>query len=241
MRAPAASRRGTSVALAADAMHALRPWLHRIAFAAVLALAAGPAPARTLDVNGWAPGDDVDVVGVGAVPTAEIGASLDGVRGYSYGLELGQPLDSGATSGWDVQAPSSDSLLRAGWLVDTFRAETLSFERESAIAALQLAVWEVMAEPPGAYSLFDGRFSVQDGDANDAAVNLAGAFLGALADAPLDDYVPRSVRVSSPTQQDQLFSSYSGYALPIPEPGAVGLVCAGLLLAAFAVRRTASA
>ena len=215
-------------------------WLHRIAFTA-LAVATGAASARTLDVNGWAPGENVEIAGFGNAPTAELGASLDGVRGFSYGLELGQSLGVGESTGWDVQLPSSDSLVRAGWLVDTFHAELLSFgPRESAIAALQLAIWEAVSEPPGAYSLFDGHFAVQDAAAPEAAVNLASAFLGALADAPLDGYVTKSVRVSSPTQPDQLFTGYSGYALPIPEPGAIALVCAGLVLATFAVRRSVS-
>src|SRR5262249_52596226 len=244
------SRRGTSVAQAPDAMPPPQPWLHRIAFVALVA-AAGVARARTLDIDGWAPGESVEITGFGNVPTAEPGASLDGVRGFSYGLERGQGIGMGESSGWDVQAPSSDSLLRAGWLVDTFHPELLSFvqsgdeftpavTRESAITALQLAIWEVVAEPSGAYSLFDGHFALPDAGASDGALDLASAFLGALADAPLDGYVPKSVGVSSPTLQDQLFTSYTGYVLPIPEPGAIGLVCAGLLLAAFAVRRSAS-
>ena len=67
-------------------------------------------------------------------------------------------------------------------------------------------------------------------------VDLAYAYLGALANASLDRFTTKSVWVSHQTKRDQLFS---GYAQPVSEPVTFVLSAVGLALAAGSFRRSA--
>jgi hypothetical protein len=231
-----------AVASSGDPMQTLRPHLHRIALL-VVALAAGAASGSTLDVNGVAYGESVTVAGRGSLATAEIGATLDGFRGFSYSVDLAQSVEPGASPEWTILPLDSDALIRAAWLVGTFHPEiqtlgwasdgAVGVTREAAIAALQVAIWEVMSDASGNYSLASGEFAVETGGASNDVVDLAYAYLGALANASLDRFTTKSVWVYHPTKQDQLFS---GYVAQVPEPGSAELCGLGLALVALGIR-----
>jgi hypothetical protein len=225
-------------------MKTLRPHLHRIALL-VLALAARAANGSTLDINGWAPGEFVTIAGYGSVATAELGATLEGFRGFSYGIDFARSIGLGASPDWTILAPDSDALIRVAWLIDTFHPETenlayasdgaVGITRETAIAALQVAVWEVVSDSLGGYSLSSGEFALEAGGASSGVVELANGYLGALGNASLDRFTTNDVWVHHGTKQDQFFS---GYVLPLPEPGTVEMF--GLLPAVWAIRKSKS-
>lgn len=228
-------------------MKTLRTRLHRIAlFALALAAVAGTASGSTLDINGWGPGEFVTVVGQGSIATAEFGGTLDGFRGFSYSVDVAQTLEPGESPDWTILPLDSEALIRAAWLVATFHPEiqtlgwasdgAVGITRETAIAALQVAVWEVMSDAPGDYSLASGQFALQAGGVGGGVVDLAYAYLGALSNASFDRFKTSSVRVHHETKQDQLFT---GYAQPVSEPGSIVLCAVGLALAALAFRSSA--
>jgi hypothetical protein len=210
----------------------------------VLALAAGAASGSTLDINGVAFGESVTIAGHGSLATAELGGTLDGFRGFSYSVDLAQSIEPGASPEWTILPLDSDALIRAAWLVGTFHPEiqTLGWAsdgaagitREAAIAALQVAIWEVMSDASGDYSLASGEFALETGGASNDVVDLAYAYLGALANASLDRFTTKSVWVYHQTKQDQLFS---GYVQPISEPGTSGMCGLGFALV-WAIRRS---
>jgi len=214
----------------------------------LLALAAGDASAASLAVNGWTLGESVNVIyGVhtGDVTTAELKLGTGGTSGFGYCVDLAQNIGPGTTSGWDLRSQSafSDSIVRAAWLVDTFQPNLGSFvqpgvTRATAIAALQVSIWEVMSEPTGEYDLFDGSFALaQDGGASDGVLSLSRSFLSQLNGADLSGYTTNAIWAVSRTQQDQLFF---GRVNPIPEPSTVLLYAFGAALVAFSLRRQIS-
>jgi hypothetical protein len=215
----------------------------------LLALGAGEASAANLAVNGWTLGESVDIASgghTGDVATAELRLSTLGTSGFGYCVDLAQSIGAGTTSGWDMRTDMSDSVIRAAWLVDTFQPQfnTLvhpanddwgfGVTRATAIAALQVSIWEVMAETPGNYDLYSGNFALAEDGASDGVMNLSRQFLGSLNGANLDDYKTSAVWAVSRTQQDQLFF---GRVNPIPEPSTVLLYAFGAALVAFALRR----
>ena len=214
-------------------MKTLRACLHRIAFLLLALAGSGPAGASTLYVSGWAAGESVTIAGRGNVETREFGGTLAGFRGFGYSVDLAQPIDVGDTTGWTVLAPDSDALISAAWLIDTYHPEIESLvqdgvSRATAIAALQVAVWEAISEAPGDYSLSSGEFALES--ASDGVTALANGFLGALAAAHLLGFAPSSVWAYHDELQDELFTGYSGeFAHAVAEPGAVAMSAAGLL------------
>jgi hypothetical protein len=215
----------------------------------LLALAASDASAANLTVNGWTLGETVDVVAgghTGSVATAQLDLTVGGASGFSYCVDLAQSIGPGTSSGWDLRAPAlSDSVIRAAWLVDTFQpgldsmvhpaSDDYAFgvTHATAIAALQVAVWEVMAESPGNYDLYSGAFALADGGASDGVMNLSRDFLGQLGGADLSSYETSALWAVHKGKQDQLFFARVD---PIPEPGTVGLYALAAAIAAFALR-----
>jgi len=216
----------------------------------LLAAAAGDASAASLTVNGWTLGENVTVVSGGVtetVATAQLDLTVAGASGFSYCVDLAQSIGPGTSSGWDLLSPGlSDSVTRAAWLVDTFQpalgsmvhpaGEDFSFgvTRATAIAALQVAVWEVMSDSPGNYDLGSGAFAIGAGGASDGVMNLTRDMLGQLSGADLSGYTTSAVWAVNASKQDQLFF---GRVNPIPEPGTVGLYALGAAIAAFGIRR----
>lgn len=228
-------------------MKTRRAHLHRIALITLaLAAVAGPARGSTLDINGWAPGEFVTVAGRGSIATVEFGGALDAFRGFSYSVDVAQNLEPGESPDWMILPLDSEGLFCAAWLVGTFHPEiqtlgwasdgAVGLTREAAIAALQVAIWEVISDASGNYSLASGEFALQPGGASNAVVDLAYAYLGALGNASFDRFTTSSVRVHHGTKQDQLFT---GYVQPVSEPGTVVLCALGLALAAGAFPRSA--
>jgi hypothetical protein len=208
----------------------------------VLALAANGASAASLTVNGYTLGDFVSVVSpgrTGSVATAELNLSFGGSTGFSYCVDLAQSIGVGTTSGWDALDPDlSAQLVRAAWLVDTFHPQfdtlipTYGVTKQTAIAALQVAVWEVMGETPGNYDLSSGSFSISK--AGDGVLTLSNLMLGQLGNANLTGFDADATWLQSRTYQDQMFYPRVN---PIPEPGTVALYGFGALIAAWSLRR----
>ncbi len=227
----------------------LRTWLGSTTLC-LLALAAGDASAANLAVSGWTLGESVNVVSAahtGNVATAQLNLAIPGASGFGYCVDLAQSIGPGTTSGWDLRDPAlSDSVIRAAWLVDTFQPQQSALvhpagadfgfgvTRETAIAALQVSIWEVMSETPGNYDLYGGAFSLAKGGASDGVMNLSRQFLGQLGGADLSSYETSAIWAVSGTQQDQLFF---GHTNPIPEPSTVLLYAFGAALVAFSLRR----
>jgi hypothetical protein len=218
---------------------------HRIALLALaLGAVAGAANGGTLEINSRAPGESVTIAGYGSVATGEFGGTLDGFRGFSYSVEVGQSIALGASPDWTILSLDSDALIRAAWLVGTFQPETqtlgwasdgaVGVTRETAIAALQVAIWEVMSDAPANYSLASGGFALEAGGASQGVVDLAYGYLGALSNASFDRFKTNSVWVYHETKQDQLFS---GYVHPISEPGTAGMCGLGFALV-WAIRKS---
>ena len=213
----------------------------------LLAFAAGDASAASLTVNGWTLGESVNVVSAGEtgwVNTAQLNLTTGGTSGFSYCVDLAQSIGPGTSTGWELMSPTlSDSVIRAAWLVDTFQPEIATntlpptVTKQTAIAALQVAVWEVMADAPGNYDLFSGAFSIAAGGASAGVLSLSGDYLNQLGAADLSNYSTSAIWAVNRNKQDQIFF---GQVNPIPEPGTVALYAFGAAIAAFAVRRKAA-
>jgi PEP-CTERM motif-containing protein len=210
----------------------------------VFALAANGASAASLTVTGYTLGDYVSVSSPsrnGSVATAELNLSFGGTSGYSYCVDLAQSIGVGTTTGWDALDPAiSAQVIRAAWLVDTFHPEFASLgslygvTKQTEIAALQVAVWEVMGETPGNYDLTSGSFSITKASAG--VWTLSNLMLTQLGTVNFANFDTNAVWLQSRTYQDQLFYPRVN---PIPEPGTLGLYGFGALLAAFGLRRKA--
>jgi hypothetical protein len=104
-------------------------------------------------------------------------------------------------------------------------------------AALQLAVWEIVAETPGSYDLdrYQGNFYVNSTSSSYAAVKtLAESMLGALGTTG-NDYLGRYLGLSSHFDE----THYQDFVVRVPVPGAVLLGLLGLSAAGIRLRRFA--
>ncbi len=218
-------------------------------FLCLLAFGAGRASAASLTVLGYTKGETVDVISAaytGEVMPVEFKVATGGATGFSYCVDLAQEIGLGTSTGWDLRTSLSDSVVRAAWLVDTFRpsfdslihpvSDDYSFavSKATVIAALQVSVWEVMAESPGDYNLYGGAFAIAEDGASAGVMNLSRDMLGQLAGADLSKFDPDAIWAVSRTRQDQLFV---GNVNPIPEPSTVALYAFGAVLVGFALRR----
>jgi hypothetical protein len=215
----------------------------------LLAVAAGDAAGATLAVNGWTSGESVTVISAGRIDslaTAELDTVIDGASGFSYCVDLAQSIGLGGSNGWDLRSPLlSDSVIRAAWLVDEFQPvldemthsanDDWSFgvTHQTAVAALQVAVWEVMSETAGDYDLWSGNFAIAEGGASDGVMNLSRDFLGALGGADLASYQTNALWAVHAGKQDQLFFTQVN---PIPEPSTVALYLFGAAIGAVSLR-----
>jgi hypothetical protein len=206
------------------------------------ALAAGlfevqSASAASLTVNGWTLGEQVNVQSAartGWVNTAELDVTTAGFRGFSYCVDLAQNIGIGGSSGWTLSDPElAAGVLRAAWLVEFVKPqfETLGVAKTTAIAALQVSIWEVLAEAPGSYDLYSGGFALSSGGASAGVMDLARGFLGAVGDADLATFQTSAIWATHGSRQDQIVVN------PIPEPSSFVLFAAGIGLVAYAGTR----
>jgi hypothetical protein len=205
------------------------------ALAALAALALGASSARALSFN-----MDADWSGVGyAVKwsygdlsrnwmATEFDATLEGVAGVAYCIDLEQGAQLGDTTGYSIL--DLDELLNgwaAAWLLQTYRADRDAPDARAQITALQIAIWEVTHDA-GAWDIFDGDFRVLLVK-SELSLALAQSYLASIPDRRVD--VDGVVALHHNNNQDQIF-------IPnIPEPGTallLGIGCAGI---AFRGRR----
>jgi Thioester domain len=213
----------------------------------LLALCAPQAGAASLTVNGYTLGEQVNVIGSGRygwVNTAELDVTLDGANGYSYCVDLAQNIGVGSSNYWSLrEAEASAGIIRAAWLVEHFRptfdvliapasdAAAWGATKETAIAALQVAVWEVLADAPGAYNLYSGGFRIASGGASAGVMNLARNFLAELESQSITGFTTDATWAYHAMRQDQIVVN------PIPEPSSILLFVGGAGLVAIAAKR----
>lgn len=203
-------------------------------------LATAPANAATLSVNGWVLGEQISVRSNGrtaSVRAAELDVTVLGERGFSYCVDLAQSIGVGGSSGWTIMdADINPNVLEAAWLVEYARprfnllmGETPGATRATLITALQISIWEVLADT-SSYDLYSGSFAMGAGTSANV-MNLARGFLGALGGADLEAYQTSALWATHGSRQDQVVFN------PIPEPSSIALFAAGLGLIAYAGRR----
>jgi hypothetical protein len=206
----------------------------------LLAICAPHAGAASLTVNGYTLGEQVTVYGsgrAGRVNTAELDVTLNGANGFSYCVDLAQDIGVGTSSNWALrEAEANAGVIRAAWLVEHFRPGFDALigpgtTRATAIAALQVAVWEVLADLPGDYNLYSGGFRIMSGGASTGVMNLARNFLGELEEASLSGFTTDATWAYHASRQDQIFVN------PVPEPSSILLFVGGAGLVAYAAKR----
>ncbi len=217
------------------------------AVAGIVGLATADADAASMTVNGWTLGERINVQSAsrtGWVNTAELDVIYDGRGGFSYCVDLAQNIGAGTSSGWVTRSADLDpGVLRAAWLIEFARpqfdailapdsdAQAWGVTRSIAIAGLQAAIWEVLADAPGSYDLESGGFSIRAGGASTGVLNLARGFLADLESRGLDEFETRATWAYHASRQDQLVSA------PIPEPSSLALFIVGGGLVSFAAAR----
>jgi len=224
----------------------IKHWVLGCTALGLVVLATPSASAATMTVKSWTLGERVNVRSAtrnGWVNTAELDVNYDGRDGYSYCVDLGQNISGGTSTGWDtLAADSSDRVVRAAWLVETFRpgfdamlapgsdARAMGgASKRTLIAALQVAVWEVMGDAPGSYDLYAGGFRLAGGSAG--VMNLARNFLGDLEQHSALGLSTRATWAYSRRLQDQIVVN------PIPEPSSLVLFTAGAGLIGLIAKR----
>ena len=201
----------------------------------LLAAVAPQARGASLDVHGYTLGERVQVhspVRSGWVNTAELSASLDGVLGVAFCVDLAQTIGIGDHAVTVQALGSLPGTFEAAYLVNTWYPYLGGLgDHATAITALQLAIWEVRYETSGSYGLGNGLFSVAS--ASGTAIAMAERMLGALP-AQIGATPGFSIAYS-PKVQDQI---WMGGGAPIPEPGSALLFFGGALALSMLSRRT---
>ena len=216
------------------------------AFAAAALFAAQGAQADTLSLNGWAvttgstpafnlhnPNEGVYAGGFAGVYTS--GASSTSF--VAYCVDLSQTFNWG--SAFAVTPASASSVFTATQYAALDHLYTQHFPAttdKATSAAFQLAVWEIITETSGSYSLTAGPgqgsfWATPYGLAatEGSALTTANLWLGTVGTGAAGGY---SLTVlQSQSNQDQLI------ATPIPEPETYAMLLAGLGLLGFAARR----
>jgi hypothetical protein len=184
----------------------------------------------SLNVTLNRPGQSSQSVSVGGFT-----GKLDGSPFLSYCIELAQnfsfgttynnynpvPLASGSNTSPMGPAKAMDlALLVAQNFTDSFTSTVKT-------VAMQLAIWEIVHETAGSYSVTGGLFNVNAGNANvNDARSLADKWLAELPG--LTATVPM-LTLSSATNQD--------FITVVPVPPSVALFAGGLLFGLWGVRR----
>jgi hypothetical protein len=203
--------------------------------AAVL-LSAAPSFAATLQVLGWQAGESINVAFNGSsrsVLTAHFQELLDGVAGSSFCVDLSQYINRGSFSDFVVYDPTAAEgeafadgppqreFTFAAQIVNAWAnnigalASQLGVSEVQVVTGVQAAVWEaVYGDAFAVNAMSDGAKSVYD------------FVLG----RQYDGY-GATVLLYSRTRQDQMFTP------PVPEPSAVLLFGAGVLLVGRSLRR----
>jgi len=192
--------------------------------------------AASLNVHGYTLGERVDIRTPGMtsrVNTAELSASLGAEIGKSFCIDIAQTIGIGNHFVEVVEPGVLYGSYEAAYLLQTWHPvlDTLGPE-QTAITALQLAIWEVRYEDSDiGYSLANGKFSAT---ASAAATSMAERMLGALPDkSELPTRYPGVHLALSDKVQDQIWIG----GRPIPEPGSALLFFAGAIALSMIARR----
>ena len=186
-------------------------------------------PALTFQLTG--PSMNVGAGGFSATYTPTGGAPTSFV---AYCIDLFQTFSFNST--FNVTPVSALSLFGATTTMALDRLYTQRFaaaDTNIESAAFQLAVWEIIQESSGSYSLTGGAFrasATPSSNTNDlAAITMGNTWLGGLGSGASGGYTLTAL--TSGTRQDQMM------ATPIPEPETYMMLLAGLGLMGFVARR----
>jgi hypothetical protein len=186
-------------------------------------------PALTFQLTG--PSMNVGAGGFSAVYTPTGGAPTSFI---AYCIDLVQTFSF--NSSFDVTPVSALAhfgATTAGALDRLYTQRFAAVANNIESAAFQLAVWEIMNETSGSYSVSGGSFmaaATPGSNSNDlTAIGYANAWLEALSSGAFGGY--RLTALTSATRQDQLM------ATPVSEPETYAMLLAGLGLMGFLARR----
>lgn len=221
----AASNGAWAGLLAAAAMSSVQP-----AAADTLVMSGYEFPPRlTFELTG--PSMNVGAGGFSAVYTPTGGAPGSFI---AYCIDLSQTFTfDNSFDVTPVSALAHFGATRASALESLYTQRFLAADTNIESAAFQLAVWEIMQETTGSYSVSGGSFraaATPSSNADDlSAISQANAWLGTLGSGASGGFTLTAL--TSQTRQDQMV------ATPISEPETYAMLLAGLGLMGFMARR----
>ena len=201
----------------------------------IMALGMVDASAETLRITGWDPNahGQISVNGPGMSYSGNAGrlaGLLNGVSFTTYCSQLDQFIGFGNNYTDYSIVPTGGvggfNTTQATNLGKLFTFASASVTDALTSTAFQLAVWEIVYETSGTYSVSSGVFTGTDGTAG--VVALANTYLAGISTITNSGFSIQ--RLVSPNQQDMI------YARVIPEPATTALMGAGLLWLGYRAR-----